>query len=98
MKDASSLAREWTEQAIQTLADIMQNPYTEDRDRIRAGEVLLDRGNGKAITAIIALPSTTKRAQSRLLAALSDEELEELSLQQRAPVLIEQQPRDPMLD
>ena len=41
------LARQWTEQAIQTLADIMQDPSQPARARVAAAESLLDRGYGK---------------------------------------------------
>jgi hypothetical protein len=68
-----SLARQHTERAIDTLAEVMNDPFAENKDRLKAADSLLDRGHGKPLTATIALPSNT--AHRALLAALSDEEL-----------------------
>jgi hypothetical protein len=46
-----SLARSYTEMAIQTLAGIAQNGEQESA-RVRAAEALLDRGWGKPVQAI----------------------------------------------
>ena len=70
---ADELARHHTERAIATLAEIMEDPIAEDKDRIKAASEILDRGHGKASQAIIAVPAT--REQRQLLAALSDAEL-----------------------
>jgi hypothetical protein len=72
-RSADSLAREHTERAIEVLAEVMDNPVAEDRDRISAADRLLDRGHGKPLTATIALPAN--RAQAALLAAMSDDDL-----------------------
>jgi hypothetical protein len=45
--EIKSLARSYTELAIQTLAGIIQNG-TQDSARVSAAQVLLDRGWGKA--------------------------------------------------
>lgn len=73
MKRADVLAREHTEKAIATLAEAMDNPMNETRERISAAKELLDRGHGKAAQAIIALPPT--RQQAAMLAGMSDEDL-----------------------
>src|SRR5271169_1335579 len=71
IRRADSQAREYTDRAIAKLAEIMENG--EDRDAIRAADVLLDRGHAKAVTATIALPAN--REQAAMLASMSDEEL-----------------------
>lgn len=72
-KSADSLARKHTEKAINVLAEVMDDPFAENKERIAAANSLLDRGHGKPLTATIALPST--QAHRAMLAALSDEEL-----------------------
>jgi hypothetical protein len=44
-----SLARSFSESAVRTLAGIMTEEGCSAKDRIRAAEILLDRGWGKAI-------------------------------------------------
>ena len=44
--DLGSLARAYTERAIQTLAGVLENS-TEESNRIRAADILLDRGWGR---------------------------------------------------
>lgn len=73
VRAADSLAREHTEDAVTTIAMVMNDPFAENRDRLRAAEAILDRGHGKPLTATIALPAN--RQQAAMLAALSDEEL-----------------------
>lgn len=72
-RSADSLAREHTERAVEVIAEILDNPIAEDRDRLKAAEQILDRGHGKPLTATIALPAN--RAQAALLAAMSDDDL-----------------------
>jgi hypothetical protein len=81
---ASELARLHTDQAIETIAYIMENGI-EDKDRLRAAESLLDRGHGKAAQAIIAVPAN--RQQAAMLAALSDDELMQAIQSTRLPRL-----------
>lgn len=47
-KEVQDLARRYTTDAIQTLADICSNPTATPGARVSAAEVLLDRGWGKA--------------------------------------------------
>jgi hypothetical protein len=48
VKEVQDLARRYTTDAIQTLADICSNPEATPSARVSAAEVLLDRGWGKA--------------------------------------------------
>jgi uncharacterized protein (UPF0254 family) len=41
------LAREYTEESIRVIADIMQSEVAKDSDRLIAASILLDRGWGK---------------------------------------------------
>jgi class 3 adenylate cyclase len=68
-----ALARTHGERAIEIIAQIMNDPFAEDRDKIKAADSMLDRGHGKPLVATIALPSN--RAHQAVLAAMSDEEL-----------------------
>lgn len=45
----ASLARSHSESAISTLAGIMTCTSSRDQDRIRAAEILMDRGWGKSV-------------------------------------------------
>ena len=73
MKTADALARQHTEQAIETLAQVMADPFAENRERLTAANSLLDRGHGKPNQAIIAVPGN--RQIAALLATKSDDEL-----------------------
>jgi len=78
------LARQWTEAAIQTLADIMQDPSQPARARVAAAEALLDRGYGKPTQPIagddtmdpirVALEQETLRAFLEAVAARRGEQ------------------------
>jgi hypothetical protein len=48
LKHVQELARQYTNEAIETLADIMRNSNEPARARAAAAEALLDRGWGKA--------------------------------------------------
>lgn len=73
MKTADALARAHTEKAIETIAEVMNDPFAENKDRLKASETLLDRGHGKPNQAIIAVPGN--RQIAALLAQKSDDEL-----------------------
>lgn len=101
MKSADTLAREHTEKAIDTIVSVMDDPFAENKDRIRAAETILDRGHGKAAQAIIAIPG---RQIAAMLAGKSDEELmailNQTQLPRLAPIDAEFQevvPQDPLL-
>ena len=72
-RSLDALAREHTERAVEVLADVMNDPFAEPRDKIKAADSMLDRGHGKPLTAVIALPAS--RRQAAMLAAFTDEEL-----------------------
>jgi hypothetical protein len=72
-KTADAQARDHTEEAIGVLHDLMVDPFQEARDRIRAAESLLERGHGKAVSAVISVP--LEKRQRAEVAAMTDEEL-----------------------
>lgn len=84
---ADALAREHTRDAITTLTEVMNDPFAENRDRIRAAEQILDRGHGKPLAAIIQLPPS--KLQAQLLAGMSDDELYEVVHQARLPSMFD---------
>ena len=94
LRDASALAREHTERAIETIANVMDDWTAEDRDRIAAANALLDRAHGKPVNAVIQVPMNRKIAQQ--LAAMSDEELEDQMMAQPLPRLA--QSREPIIE
>jgi hypothetical protein len=105
VKSADNLAREHTETAIRTLAEIMNDEFAEDKDRIKAADTILDRGHGKPSQAIIAIPGN--RQMAALLAGKTDDELIALLNQTQLPRLAQSAPvseqwvdreRDPLLD
>jgi hypothetical protein len=84
------MAREHAARAIDVIANIMDSDMSEDKDRIRAAETILDRGYGKAAQAIIQMPASRK--QEAILAALSDEQLVAIIEQKKLPRLNPPQP------
>jgi hypothetical protein len=97
MRNADDLARGHTEDAISTLAEVMNDPFAENKDRVKAADSLLDRGHGKPSQAIIAIPASKR--QQALLAAMSNEELmlaiQGAALPRLAPIEAEFRPRPP---
>jgi hypothetical protein len=96
--DASALARDHTEKAISTIAEVMDDPFAENRDRLRAAETILDRGHGKPLAATIQIPMN--RQQAELLASMSDDDLLSLIQQARLPRLADAvpEPAEPPLE
>lgn len=94
LREADRLAREHTERAVSTIANIMDDELNEPRDRLAAAKELLDRGHGKPLTATIALP--VSRQQAALLAQMSDDELEASVVGTQLPRLAPA--RDPLLE
>lgn len=41
---------------MRILVDVMEDPFAEDKDKIKAADSVLDRGHGKASQALIVLP------------------------------------------
>lgn len=102
-RPADTLAREHTEVAIQTIADVMVDPFAENKDRLSAAKEILDRGHGKPMQAIIQVPAS--KAVAARLAALSGDELLEIMNRPlprlAAPIegeCVEVAERDPLLE
>lgn len=85
MSDASKLARESDAEAIDVIKSIMNDPFAEHKDRLKAASELLDRGHGKAAQAIIAVPASRKVAQA--LAGMTEEDLYEIIRSEPLPRL-----------
>lgn len=81
-KSLAEQAREYTDKALATINEIMEDPFAEDKDRLKAADIMLDRGHGKATQAVIALPPT--QAMREEAAKLSRQQL--LEIIQRAPL------------
>lgn len=75
-RSADSIARDHAEEALGVMVDVMRDPLSEPRDRLKAANDLLERGYGKATQAIIAIPATKKMIEQA--AAMSDEQLMEV--------------------
>jgi hypothetical protein len=84
-KSADAKARDYTDEAIDVLREVMIDPLAEHRDRLRAAETLLDRGHGKAVSAVISIPAG-RRAVAQL-ASMTDDELMEAIRQEPLPRL-----------
>ena len=56
-------ARDYDDEVVGVFAEIMRDPFAENRDRLRAAENLVDRGHGKAITPIALNTGKGLRAQ-----------------------------------
>lgn len=84
-KSVDALAREHNEGAISVLSQIMRDEFAKDADRIKAADSILDRGNGKPLTASIQIPAS--RAQAARLVAMTDDELLDMVQAQPLPRL-----------
>lgn len=78
-------AREYGEAAIKTIAEIMEDPFADDRDRLRAAESMLDRAVGKPGQQIIQVPPSQVMAAQ--LESMSDDELMRVIQQRSLPRL-----------
>lgn len=72
---ADSLARLHTAEAMGLMVQAVrgQIPGIKPAERLRAAETILDRGHGKAVQAVISVPS--RQAVAARLAAMSDDDL-----------------------
>jgi hypothetical protein len=102
LRSVEALAREHTEQAIETIAEIMNEDslLVEPQHRLRAAEMLLDRAHGKPTSVSVQLPANRRAAQR--YAQLSDDELMEAIDMEPLPSLAqltapEPEPIDPLL-
>jgi hypothetical protein len=84
------VARTHAGRAIDTLAEVMDDTFAEDKDRIRAAEAILDRGYGKPSQAIIQVPMAQR--QRTLLASMSDDQLVAIIEKKQLPRLSGPQP------
>jgi len=71
-RNADDIARDYTQEALDTIHEIMIEPLAEHRDRLRAAETLLDRGHGKAVSAVINVPAA-KKLQAQLVGMTEDQ-------------------------
>lgn len=74
-KALTALAREFTEEALKTLAEVMRDATQMAKDRVKAAEVLLDRGWGKARESVEITGADGGPVQMVDYSALSEEEL-----------------------
>jgi len=88
MRSLDNLAREHTEEALTTIAQVMRDPFAENKDRLKAANDILDRGHGKPLAATIALPAN--RAAAQRLAQMSDQELMDAIQSTPLPRLVQQ--------
>jgi hypothetical protein len=76
-RTADALARTHVQKAIDTLVNVMD--FAEkDADRVKAADIILDRGYGKPLAATIAIP-IPKRIASQLYSMSDDELLERIN-------------------
>lgn len=73
-KTLAEQAQTYTERALAIVAEVMEDPFAEDRDKLSAAKEMLDRGHGKPTQAVIALPPA--QAAREAAAKLSRAELE----------------------
>ena len=72
-RNADAIAREHTERAVEVIAECME--VFDARVALAAAQAMLDRGHGKPLTAIIAVPML-RRKQAQLNAISTDDLLE----------------------
>lgn len=83
-RSIESQAQDHTERAVGVLAEIMDDWAEEAKDRIKAADILLDRGHGKPVAVSIQLPGGRTAAQ---LAGYTDEDLIAIIEQHQLPRL-----------
>lgn len=83
-KTLAELARGYTERAMKILVDVMEDPFAEDKDKIKAADSVLDRGHGKPTQAVIAVPpaQAVRDAAARLTRAELERIIREAPLPQ----------------
>jgi hypothetical protein len=94
-------ARESAHAAIDVAKEIMNDSMQESKDRLRAAEMILDRGYGKAAQAVIAIPAD--RAARAAAALFTDAELDdviegEIMRREEEEALALPAPTDPLLE
>jgi len=86
-RSADDMARDYTSEALDTIHEIMIEPLAEHRDRLRAAETLLDRGHGRAVSAVINVPAA-KKLQAQLV-GMTEEQLYEVIRAQPLPKMLQ---------
>lgn len=76
---ADSLSRLYTAESIGLLVQVVRGEVeSKTNERIRAAEILLDRGHGRATQAVVSIPA--RQAVSAALASMSEEALMRIAL------------------
>src|SRR5260221_6360467 len=70
--EVKALARQWTEEAIRTLADVMRDTTAPPSARVMASSTILDRGWGKAPQHLTIEKTPLDELDPATLAALAD--------------------------
>lgn len=70
---AESLSRLHTKEAIGAVVEVLRDRTAFPGDRLKAAQILLDRGHGKPTSVTVAIPA--KRAITAQLAGMSEEQL-----------------------
>lgn len=70
---ADAIARDHVSEAMEVIRDVMIDPLSETKDRLKAAEMIIERGEGKVAQAIIAIPGTKRMAEQ--YAAMNDTDL-----------------------
>lgn len=73
---ADAIARDHVSEAMEVIRDVMIDPLSETKDRLKAAEMIIERGEGKVAQAIIAIPGTKRMAEQ--YAAMTDDALMDL--------------------
>lgn len=75
-RSIESVAREHAESAMDTIVDVMTDPWAENKDRLNAAKEVLDRAYGKPTSTVVTLPPNARQRQQA--AKLTDEQLMEI--------------------
>jgi hypothetical protein len=70
---ADALARLHTAEAMGTVVEVMRDKFAKPSEKLKAAEMILDRGHGKAAQAVIAVPA--RQALASRMAQLDDSAL-----------------------
>lgn len=104
-KSLAEKAREYSDKALATIAEVMDDPFAEDKDRLKAASEILDRGHGKATQAVIQIPpaqaarqEAAKLTRAQLLEVIQRAELPRLRHEAIDGEYEEVPARDPLLE
>lgn len=71
---------------MEVIRDVMIDPLSEVKDRLKAAEMMIERGEGKVAQAIIAIPASKRMAEH--YAGMSDEDLLDVIASEPLPSLM----------